>query len=96
MAVRLGKRLAPMYGLVGLAQVASVGGDCRRAACLFGAAEALRDSMGAVLEDVDRDLYKRHVAATKSALGDELFDAAWAKGRAMNLETASQLALEGS
>jgi hypothetical protein len=36
------------------------------------------------------------VAATKSALGDELFDAAWAKGRAMNLETASELALEES
>jgi predicted ATPase/class 3 adenylate cyclase len=96
LAVQVGNRLTRMYGLVGLAQVASVGGDCRRAACLFGAAEALREPMGAVLDDVDRDLYDRHVAATKSVLGDELFDAAWAKGRAMNLETASQLALDGS
>jgi predicted ATPase/class 3 adenylate cyclase len=93
LAVRFGKRLAPMYGLFGLAQVAMVEGEPERAARLFGAAEALRDSMGAVLEDVDRDLYERNVAATKDALTDDAFKTAWSEGRAMDLETASQLAL---
>jgi predicted ATPase/class 3 adenylate cyclase len=96
LAVRFDNRLTKMYGLVGLAQVASVEGDHQRAACLFGAAEALREPMGAVLDDVDRDLYDRRSAATKGALGNESFDAAWAEGRAMNLETASQLALSGA
>jgi tetratricopeptide (TPR) repeat protein len=93
LALRFDNRLTKMYGLVGLAQVASTESDHQRAARLFGAAEALRKPMGAVLDDVDRDLYDRYVTATKSALDNEPFDAAWAEGLAMNLEAASQLAL---
>lgn len=93
LALRFDNRLTKMYGLVGLAQVASAESDHQRAARLFGAAEALRKPMGAVLDDVDRDLYHRYVSATKSALGNESFNAAWADGLAMNLEAASELAL---
>lgn len=91
--VRFDNQLTRMYGLVGVAQVASVEGDHQHAARLFGVAEALREPTGAVLDDIDRDRYDSYLTATKGALGDEAFDAAWLEGRAMDPETASQLAL---
>jgi hypothetical protein len=89
----LDNRLANVHGLLGLAQVASVEGDHEHAARLFAVAGTLRERMGAVLDDIDRERYDLYLAATKSALGEEGFAAAWAEGRAMDLETACQLAL---
>jgi predicted ATPase/class 3 adenylate cyclase len=80
--------------LAGFAQLAQSGADPDRAARLFGAAEALRDAIGAGLTLMDRPGYERAVADTRTALGDEAFARAWAAGRALTPDAAIALALE--
>lgn len=63
------------------------------AARLFGAAEALREAIGAPLPPADRADYDRSVAAVRVLLDEEAFKAAWAQGRAMTLEEAMNEAL---
>lgn len=74
----------------------SVGGisaAAKRSAQLLGAAESLRQKIGAPLTPVDRVDYERDVEAARRALGEEAFAAAWAEGRAMELEQAVECAL---
>jgi predicted ATPase len=73
-------------GLVGLAEAVVDLGQPARAARLFGAAEALRDISGATIFPVDQPNYDRAVAIVRAQLGDTSFAAAWAEGRAMELE----------
>lgn len=63
------------------------------AAQLWGAAEALREKIGAPLPPVERAGYERGVAAARSSLGKRLFAAYWAQGRTMTPEQA--LAAQG-
>jgi DNA-binding CsgD family transcriptional regulator len=79
--------------LDGLGWAASVRGQSARAARLFGAAEALRERVGAAPHPPWRDEHERHVAATRSGLGELAFSAAWAEGRAMPLLGAITYAL---
>jgi hypothetical protein len=67
----------------------------RRAAWLFGAAEAARERIGAPLPPGDRPLYDRHLARARADLDETAFDAAWAEGRAMTLDEAVAYALVG-
>ncbi len=53
----------------------------------------LRETVGAPLPPVDRADYDRNVDAVRIALGEEMFSAASAKGRAMPLEQAIEFAL---
>jgi predicted ATPase/DNA-binding CsgD family transcriptional regulator/class 3 adenylate cyclase len=79
--------------LVGIAGVACALGYCGRAARLFGAAEALGETLGLhrlAADEMDRE---RRVAAARAALGDEAFQAAWAEGRTMPLEQAIEIAM---
>ncbi len=78
----------------GLAGLAVARRDEKRAANLFGAAEALRDRIGAPLPYPDRAWYDRQVTATRARLGDDAFAAAWAEGRAMTQEEAINEAAE--
>jgi hypothetical protein len=55
---------------------------------LFGAAEALREAVGASPRTIYRGEYERRVATARAALGAEGFCAAWTAGRAMTLEEA--------
>jgi non-specific serine/threonine protein kinase len=80
--------------LEGLAAVAVGQAQSRRAARLFGAAERVREAMGAPLPPADRAEHDRSVAAVRGALGEDAFAAAWAEGRAMSLEEATRYALE--
>src|SRR5262249_38906067 len=66
-----------------LAGLAVVEGQAARAARLFGAAAALRDSIGARPDPGDRAEYEPNVAAARATLGEEAFAAAWAAGRVM-------------
>jgi predicted ATPase/DNA-binding XRE family transcriptional regulator len=59
-----------------------------RAARLFGAAEALRETAGTPLPPVNRADYARDVAAARAHIGEDAFAAAWAAGRALSLERA--------
>ncbi len=60
---------------------------------LLGAAEALLESIGAVLEAVDRTLYTQGIAAARLQLGDEPFEKVRQEGRAMSTEAAIEYAL---
>ena len=66
-----------------------------RAARLFGAAEALRETLGAPLFPSHLNHYQQGVAAARAQLDDKTFAAAWAEGRAMTLEQAIAYALDG-
>jgi tetratricopeptide (TPR) repeat protein len=65
-----------------------------RAARLFGAAEALRESIGEAMPPVERAGYEGSLTAVRAALGEERFAAAWAEGQALSREQAIQYALE--
>jgi hypothetical protein len=57
-----------------------------QAARLFGAASALRDSIGHPLSPAERLAYDRDVEAVRMELGEEVFASTWAAGRVMPLE----------
>ncbi len=78
----------------GLAGVQGAQKQPERAARLFGAAEAVREAIGAPLRPNERDRYDGAVAALRAALGKDAFEAAWAAGRAMTVEEAVAYALE--
>jgi predicted ATPase/class 3 adenylate cyclase/Tfp pilus assembly protein PilF len=65
-----------------------------RAAQLFGAAETLREAIGAPLPPSERVDYDRDVAGARAQLDEATFAAAWAQGCAMTLEQAIELALD--
>jgi hypothetical protein len=69
-------------------------GQSERAARLFGALEAHRETVGAPPVAAERAEYHRSVAGARTALGEEAFAAAWAEGRAMTLEQATAYALD--
>jgi len=80
-------------GLEGLAGVLAPQGDLGWAARLWGAAEALRGTMGTPIAPVYRAEYERSVAAARDQLGEQVFTKAWAEGRNMTPEQA--LAAQG-
>src|SRR5437764_284692 len=74
------------------AWLAAAQGASPRAARLFGAAEALRVASGAPMPPADRAFHERYLAANRAALDEPGFLAAFAAGRALNLEAAARLA----
>ena len=56
-----------------IAMVVSAQGQHSRAARLFGAAEALREAVGASPRTIYREEYERRVATARAALGAEVF-----------------------
>lgn len=81
------KRMIPS-GLEGLAAAVAAQGNHSWAAHLWGAAEALREAIGAPLPPVERVPYDRAVAAARTQLGEQAFAAAWVGGRTLSLEQA--------
>jgi DNA-binding CsgD family transcriptional regulator len=79
--------------LAGLAGVACGLGYCKRAAHLFGAAEALRETLGLYRLAVDQADYDQRVAAARAGLGGDPFRAAWTEGRSMTLDQATEVAM---
>jgi hypothetical protein len=75
------------------ARLALAEGWPERAARLLGAADALRDAIGAPLPPVYRAAHEHDMATARTALGDAAFAAAWAAGRALALEQAVAEAL---
>jgi predicted ATPase/DNA-binding XRE family transcriptional regulator len=85
---RMGLKHTILLCLEGLARVAVAKGGMERAAWLCGAAAALREYMGWPLPPAKRAEHERTVAATREALGEEAFDAAWIRGHSLPLEEA--------
>src|SRR5271168_2429996 len=67
-----------------LAALAGDGASHREAARLLGAAESIRQRMGAVRFKIYDADYHASVAALRDAMGEKDFDAAWAEGAAMS------------
>jgi hypothetical protein len=82
--------------LEGLAKVAVAQGCPDQAARLFGVAQALRARIGVPVAPVDRADYECNLAATRAALGETAFDAAWAAGQALPLDQAIAEAVAGA
>jgi hypothetical protein len=69
-------------------------GEGRRAARLFGAAEALRERTGSVIGLATlRELRERHLAALRARLDADDLEAEWSGGRAMTFEQAAEYVL---
>ncbi|HET7374768.1 MAG TPA: BTAD domain-containing putative transcriptional regulator [Gemmatimonadaceae bacterium] len=64
------------------------------AARLRGAAEAMRESIGARMWVIDREQHAPFIAAAEQAAGAEAFEAARAEGRALRPEDAIEFALQ--
>jgi predicted ATPase/DNA-binding SARP family transcriptional activator/class 3 adenylate cyclase len=83
-----------LFGLAAVAAQAQLPTQWAAAARLFGAAEALREAMGAHFAPFDAPPgCDRNVAAIRAQLSDEAIAAAWTEGRAMSLEQAVSYAL---
>ena len=71
-----------------LATLAVDGGSHREAARLFGAADSIRQRMGAVRFLIHQAGYEASVATLRDAIGDVEFDDAWAEGSALSTDEA--------
>lgn len=65
----------------------------RRAARLWGAAEASREALRVVLSPFQRYIYGPHIATARAQLSEEAWEASLIEGRAMSLEEAVGYAL---
>jgi DNA-binding CsgD family transcriptional regulator len=79
--------------LMGLGLMAVERGEVESATRLLGAAEALREAHGSWAFARMSDKVHAASEATRAALGEEAFAAAWADGRVMSPEEASVLAI---
>jgi non-specific serine/threonine protein kinase len=86
------------FSLLGLGGAASFQRQAARAARLWGAAEALRETIGFTLSSYDRSHYDYEggVASARSRLGEEAWTQVWQEGRAMTPEQAVEYALSGA
>jgi hypothetical protein len=91
---QLGRISAIQHSFIGLACLAiAMGKPVERAATLFGAAEAICNSLGAPLDITAISHDDRYAAYVQEHRAEPAFASAWAKGWAMPLEEAVAYAL---
>ena len=78
----------------GLATVLRAQAEVHKAVCLWGAAFALRESLGGQQPSKERERSEQQIGQARSVLGEEAFATAWAEGRALTSEQAVSYALE--
>jgi tetratricopeptide (TPR) repeat protein len=83
------------YALDGGAALEAAEQRLERAATLLGAAEAAYEHLRNLLAPVERDEHARTQAAARDGLGEAVFSARFAEGRAMTMEQAVAFALAG-
>jgi len=81
------------YSFEGLAQAAALEGESEHAAVLWGAAEQLRILLNLPMDPSREDIYTSLIPTAREQIGDEVFDKAWKKGKAMKLNEAIDFAL---
>ena len=89
----VGHQLALAQSLEDFAVLAGREQRAARAVRLLGAGEAFCGTIGARPPVAARTDYERTVAEGRAALGEAVFAAAWAEGRAMSLDEALAYAL---
>jgi hypothetical protein len=90
---KIGNSAYGVYCLEGFAGLAGERGQGARAARLWGAAEALRESIGSPPTPEARPYYEGSIAAARALLGERAWEAAFAEGSAMSPEEAAGYAL---
>jgi predicted ATPase/Tfp pilus assembly protein PilF len=90
----IGDKRGIIVSLEGIAALAAAPEQWQQAARLFGAAAALRVTIGAPLPPSERAEQEHQVAAARRALGEAAFAVAWGEGQALTLEEAAAFALE--
>jgi hypothetical protein len=90
----LGNELVASESLEGLACSAVASGEAKRAARLFGVAEALRESVG--YRQVSRELAIRepYLTAARASTEKTQWEVEWEEGRKMRFEEAVSYALK--
>jgi len=83
-----------VHAVEALAVLAKREGNLERAARLWGAAAAVRKTLGGRVPPLERPHDDPALPETRAALGDAAFAAAWEAGRAMRIEEAVAYALE--
>ena len=84
---RFGVKLLVADALAGLAGVAAAGGQPEQAARLLGATQALCEAMALPVLP-HHGQHKRAIAATRAALAERVFQAAWEAGRGLTADEA--------
>src|SRR5947207_13575901 len=74
--------------LEGRASIAAEESQITWAAQLWGAADALRETIRVPIPLIERADYERSIATARTRLGEQHFAAAWEAGRAMTPEQA--------
>jgi predicted ATPase len=82
----LGDKMGIALCLERLAGLAGVQNQPERAARLFGAAYALRENMGSLLEPSYREAYEQSVERARVQIEPTLWEAHWSEGCAMSVE----------
>jgi tetratricopeptide (TPR) repeat protein len=82
--------------LTAFAALAAAENQPVRAAQLIGAAEALRDAVGAALSDMERAAYDRHFERGREQLGASAWATHVQDGRALSMDSAVAYALDGT
>jgi hypothetical protein len=79
--------------LEGFACLAGAKGDSERAARLWGAAQALHETKGIPRDPDFLAEADARISAVRLGMGEETWEEAWRKGRAMTLDEAVSYAL---
>lgn len=93
LSVELGDTRGATYALEVLACIAAADRQARRAARLFGAAEALREPVGEFMSASLHVARDESLADVRAELGARVFATAFASGRGLTLDEAVALAL---
>lgn len=94
LCARLMDRQTAAQCLCGLAGVVASRDEANRAVRYAGAAEALRERVGASPWPVEAAIYERYVYPLREQLGEEAFERAWRQGRGLETEMLRTLADE--
>jgi tetratricopeptide (TPR) repeat protein len=90
LSVQAGDKQLTADCLEALGGVAATCDRPEHAAQLFGAADALREAIGASLQDAYKPEHERYVRAAKERLAADTFAAAWAAGRTISPDEISR------
>jgi predicted ATPase/DNA-binding SARP family transcriptional activator len=90
----LGDKYGVVCSLEAIAGVAAILHQPDRTARLLGAAESLRETIGAHRQRSEHNRYDRMLTTAQALMDETAFAAAWAAGRAMTMEQAIAYALQ--
>jgi non-specific serine/threonine protein kinase len=95
--IKLSQQMGYKHALVLILQVPAASAQAQgkpvHSARLWGANEALRESIGATFSPVEAYFYGPYIDAARAQLDEETWEAAWAEGQAMTQEEAIEYAL---